>query len=403
MNNALFHTPEGVRDRYNEEIARKIAVRDKIVSNMHSFGYRDIETPTVEFFDVFNKDRGSVESRDMFKLFDKEGNTLVLRPDITPSIARAVSKYYADEDMPIRLSYCGNTYYNSASHQGRMKEVTQIGAELLGDETSDADAEIIAMLISSLLKSGLEDFQVEIGHSAFFKGLVSEAGLSEDEIEKLKDLFENKNTFGIESLLDANGNIPESYKNDLINLSQTFGPIDQISALKSKTENQLIISTIEYLEKVYQILSVYGLEKYVSFDLGILGHYKYYTGIIIQGYTYGTGEMIATGGRYDKLISQFGKDVSSVGYGLNLDLLMLAIARQGIKVETDITAEILLYEREYKDTAIKMACELRNDGHRVQLMKKFHEKSIDDYKALAERSFIEKIIYIDSQGNISEI
>lgn len=403
MNNALYHTPEGVRDRYNEESARKSAVKDKMVSVMHSFGYRDIETPTVEFFDVFNKDRGSVENRDMFKLFDKEGNTLVLRPDITPSIARAVSKYYADEDMPIRLSYCGNTFYNGASHQGKMKEITQLGAELIGDETSDADAEMIAMLISSLKEAGLEDFQVEIGHAGFFKELVAEAGLSDEEIDKLKIFYENKNTFGVEHLLEENGRVPESTKRSLLELTETFGTIDQITALKEKSDNKIVVSTIEYLEEVYRILSYYGLEKYVSFDLGILGHYKYYTGIIIQGYTYGTGEMIATGGRYDKLISQFGKDVSSVGYGINLDVLMLALSRQGISIKTDIEATILLYEREQKAMAVKLACELRQNGEHIQLMKKFHEKSIEDYKELAGRSFIGKIIYVDKSGNRSEI
>jgi ATP phosphoribosyltransferase regulatory subunit len=399
VRSTLYHTPEGVRDRYNEEIARKNTVRNRIISQMHSFGYRDIETPTVEFFDVFNKDRGSVENRDMFKLFDKEGNTLVLRPDITPSIARAVSKYFMDEDMPIRLSYCGNTFYNGSSLQGKMKEVTQLGAELIGDETSDADAEIIAMLINSLAASGLKDFQVEIGHAGFFKGLIAESNLSDEEIEQLTYFYENKNYFGIESLLEANGKVSEDCKKGLLDLTQTFGNIEQIKDLKERSGNKTVVSIIEYLEKVYDILSYYGLEKYVSFDLGILGHYKYYTGIIIQAFTYGTGEMIATGGRYDKLISQFGKDVSSVGFGINQDLLMLALSRLGIEVDTDIYADILLYEREHKKQAIEYALELRKQGRHIQLMKKFHEKSLEDYIEYAKRNFIDKIIYIDSNGN----
>lgn len=399
MKNSLLHTPEGVRDRYNQECAKKENTRKKIMNVLHSYGYRDIETPTFEFFDIFNKDRGSVESKDMFKFFDKEGNTLVLRPDITPAIARAVAKYYADEDMPVRLSYSGNTFFNSSSYQGRMKEVTQLGAELIGDETSDADAELIAMIIDSLKASGLEEFQVEIGHTGFFEGLVMEAGLSEDEEEELKLLLESKNYFGIEELLSANGNVSQACKEMILKLSETFGQIEQISAIKQLTDNRTIIASIEYLEKLYQILTAYNLEKYVFFDLGIMGHYKYYTGIIFQAYTYGTGELIVTGGRYDKLIAQFGKDTASVGFGINLDQLMLALDRQKIAVDADITASILLYEREKKDQAVRRACMLRRDGAKIQLMKKFREKTLEDYISLAKRSFIDRIYYIDADGS----
>lgn len=398
MKNSLLHTPEGVRDRYNQECAGKENTGKKIMEVLHRYGYRDIETPTFEFFDIFNKDRGSVASKDMFKSFDKEGNTLVLRPDITPSIARAVAKYYADENMPVRLSYSGNTFFNSSSYQGRMKEVTQLGAELVGDETSDADAEMIAMIIDCLRAAGLEEFQVEIGHTGFFEGLVKEAGLTEDEEDELKLLLENKNYFGIEELLSANGNVPQSCKEMILKLSGTFGQIEQISAIRQMTDNETIIATIDYLEKLYQILTFYKLEKYVYFDLGIIGHYKYYTGTIFQAYTYGTSEMIVTGGRYDRLLAQFGKDAASVGFGINLDQLMLALDRQKIAVDSDITASILLYERERKEQAISRACALRAEGVRLQLMKKFREKTLEDYMALAQRSFIDRIYYIAADG-----
>ncbi len=398
-NNSLLHTPEGVRDRYNLECARKEHTRVKIMNVLHSYGYRDIETPTFEFFDIFNKDRGSVASKDMFKFFDKEGNTLVLRPDITPAIARAVAKYYDNEDMPVRLSYCGNTFFNGSSYQGRMKEVTQLGAELIGDETSDADAELISMIIHSLKSAGLEEFQVEIGHTGFFKGLVEESGISEEEAEELKLLLESKNYFGIGELLSANPHVPTACREMILRFSETFGQIEQISDIKRVTNNKTIIAAIEYLEKLYQILTYYNLEKYVYFDLGIIGHYKYYTGIIFQAFTYGTGELIVTGGRYDRLLSQFGKDSESVGFAINLDQLMLALDRQNITVDADITASILLYEREHKERAIRCACELRGRGVKLQLMKKFHEKTIEDYIALAKRSSIDCIYYINAAGS----
>ncbi len=128
---SLLHTPEGVRDLYNEECAKKETVSAKIGAVFHRFGYRSIQTPSYEFFDIFNKDRGSVASNQMFKFFDRDGNTLVLRPDITPSIARCAAKYFMDEDMPVRLCYNGNIFINNMSLRGSLKESTVMGAEML--------------------------------------------------------------------------------------------------------------------------------------------------------------------------------------------------------------------------------------------------------------------------------
>ena len=116
----------------------------------------------------------------MYKFFDRDNNTLVLRPDITPSIARCVAKYYMDETGPLRLCYLGQTFINSTSYQGRLKQTTQTGVELIGDDTSDADGEMIAMVIDALKAAGLKEFQVELGQVEFYRGLVEESGIDEE-------------------------------------------------------------------------------------------------------------------------------------------------------------------------------------------------------------------------------
>ena len=143
MDNQLLHTPEGVRDIYRDECLKKIAVQDGIKKVFHLFGYEDIETPTFEFFDIFNKERGSVTTQEMFKLFDRDNNTLVLRPDMTPAIARCVAKYFMDSQAPLRLCYRARTFINNSSYQGRLKETTQTGAEMIGEDSPEADAEMI--------------------------------------------------------------------------------------------------------------------------------------------------------------------------------------------------------------------------------------------------------------------
>lgn len=199
----LFHTPEGVRDVYGTECAKKLYLQRKMEKIFHAYGYQSIETPTFEFFDVFGKQVGTTPSRELYKFFDREGNTLVLRPDFTPSIARAASMYYHQEDMPIRLCYSGNTFVNRSSYQGRLKESTQMGVELLGDASVDGDGEIIAMTVELLKAAGLKEFQISIGQVDFFKALVDDSGMSEETIQELRQLISNKNYFGVEELLES--------------------------------------------------------------------------------------------------------------------------------------------------------------------------------------------------------
>ena len=184
MKRQLLHTPEGVRDIYNDECEKKLILQDELLKVQKQYGYHPIQTPTFEFFDTFGREIGTTPSKDLYKFFDREGNTLVLRPDITPSIARCAAMYFGEEKMPIRLCYMGNTFLNNSSYQGRLKESTQLGAELLGDSTVDADAEIIAMVIDCLKKAGLKEFQLSVGHAEFFRGLTDAAGLKEEQEEE---------------------------------------------------------------------------------------------------------------------------------------------------------------------------------------------------------------------------
>ena len=114
----LVHTPEGVRDIYGQEFASKLHIQSMIRSKLNEFGYQDIQTPSFEFFDVFGHEVGTTPSKELYKFFDKEGNTLVLRPDFTPSIARCAAKYFMDEDIPLRFCYSGNNYINKNDIQG---------------------------------------------------------------------------------------------------------------------------------------------------------------------------------------------------------------------------------------------------------------------------------------------
>ena len=140
---------------------------------LKNYGYHAIQTPTFEYFDVFGKEVGTIPSKELYKFFDREGNTLVLRPDITPSIARMATTLYDTEKMPIRLCYKGNTFINHSSYRGRLHETTQAGAELIGLDSVEADAEMVAMAVESLKEVGLGDFQIHIGNVEFFESFIA--------------------------------------------------------------------------------------------------------------------------------------------------------------------------------------------------------------------------------------
>ena len=329
--NPILHTPEGVRDIYGSEFVQKFELQQLLYRVLAGQGYQGIETPTFEFFDVFSREVGTVPSRELYKFFDKEGNTLALRPDMTPSIARAVSKYFHDE-TPIRLCYMGNTFINYDKYQGRLKETTQLGAELMGEESVEADVELLSVLIEALKAAGLREFQVSVGQVEFFKALLKEAGIGSEAEESLRRLIADKNRFAAEELLadyELAGELREAFL-EMTTLSGTTEVIEQARAL---TKNEEALRALARLEAIYEGLKEKGCEKYITFDLSMLSKYNYYTGIVFRAYSYGYGEPVAKGGRYDTLLSHFGRQLPAVGFAIVIDQLQRALRNDGLRKE----------------------------------------------------------------------
>lgn len=398
MEKKLLHTPEGVRDIYNTECENKLYLQEQIHKTLKLYGYNDIQTPTFEFFDIFNKEKGSAPSKNLYKFFDREGNTLVLRPDMTPSIARAYAKYYMEDNMPIRFCYMGNTFINNAEHQGKLKETTHIGAELIGDNKSDADAETIALTIDALLKVGLKEFQIEIGHADYFKGLIEASNVDEETAAYLRELLSNKNYFGVEEIVSSL-NIDNNIKEAFIKLPEFVGSIEVIKKAKETVSvNELVENALDRLEKVYNILKVYGYEKYISFDLGIVSDYQYYTGIVFSGYTYGTGDAIVKGGRYDDLLKQFGKNSPSIGFCIYIDNLLIAMERQKLEIGGVSLKQVVLYDNISSKAAIELAFKLRNDNINTELIRKSSKFTLEDYIEFERKNSVSRIYHIENNN-----
>ena len=362
----IFHTPEGVRDIYSQECSRKQKLQEKLHRVFHQYGFEDIETPTFEYFEVFSKEVGTIPSRELYKFFDREGNTLVLRPDFTPSVSRACATYFNPEKEVVSLCYTGNTFINNSSFRGRLKETTQMGVERMGDDSPEADAEILAMTVECLLATGLTEFQVSVGQVDYYKAIFAQTGMSQEEEEELRELISQKNYFGVEELV-KNKNMDNSLARVLSQLPQMFGSTEVLEKAKSLTDNPQALKAVARLEEIYELLKVYGYEKYVTFDFAMLSKYHYYTGIIFQAYTYGTGEALIKGGRYNQLMKHFGKPAASIGFAIVVDNLLMALSRQKIEMEGEEGVTVITYRKENRIQAIQKAKELRAQGRNVAL------------------------------------
>lgn len=368
MENKLIHTPEGVRDNYGDELKKKLKVCSTLKTLIGRYGYEDIKTPTFEFFDIFSGNIGTIPSHELYKFFDKEGNTLALRPDFTPSIARATAKYFTDETMPLRFCYVGSTFNNSTDYQGRLKENTEIGVELINDGSEDADVEMILMTVEALISCGLKDFQISIGNLEFFKGLCGEYGIDEENELLLHEMINDKNYFGTRDILDSL-EISDDVKDIFSRIPELFGGIDILKEAESYVSNGRSKDALKRLVSIYGMLENNGVADYISFDLGMLSKYNYYTGIIFRAYTYGSGDAVIKGGRYDNLLSEFGKKAAAVGFCIRIDQLLSILERQKIDISLEKDESyLILYNSKNRGKAYEQASEIRKAGKRAVIM-----------------------------------
>ena len=393
MNTELIHTPEGVRDIYGKEYANKLTIQNILHKQIHLYGYQDIQTPTFEYFDVFGKEIGTTPAKDLFKFFDSDGNILCLRPDFTPSMARCAAKYFVDEDLPLRLSYVGNTFSNTSLLQGKLKETTQMGAELMGDDSVEADGEIIAMLIDALQQTGLKQFRVNVGEIDYFKGICEDLSLNKEQERVIRDYISNKNFFAAKEYLQSE-NIAEDKIKVIMAIEDLFGSVDMLEEAGNLSNHPLVQRAIERLKNLYDVLCAYNVEKYVSFDLGMLSSYQYYTGIIFKVYTIGIGDVVVKGGRYDKLLLYFGKNSPAIGFVIVIDDLMQALKRQKIEITAEDKNLLIVYDGLGFGEALKEAKVHRDKGINVQLMRFDVSKSKDDYDVYAKNHGIHQVIYL---------
>ncbi|MBQ4146139.1 MAG: ATP phosphoribosyltransferase regulatory subunit [Clostridia bacterium] len=325
MNECLTHTPKGLADILWEEAELKFHIESVARGIFHKNGYKMIQTPTFEYFDVYHVATPN-KAESMFKFFDVDGRMLALRPDFTTSVARLAATKPVGDKLPLRFSYSGSAFHNDeAFSQARQREFSQVGIELIGENSVAADAEVIRIAIETLVESGMSQFQIDMGQVGYFLSLVKQAKLSPDETDNLRQMINDKDFVAIESLLERI-DMPTELKKCFMEMPTQFG---EVSVVDEAMDNPCISdeakAALINLKQVYELLEEQGFGKYLSIDLGMVPHLDYYTGLIFKGVAYGVGFPICSGGRYDNLMEKFGRDLPATGVAIGVERLMAAL------------------------------------------------------------------------------
>lgn len=317
------HTPAGLTDILADEYEIKYNLESTARQIFKEHGYRMVQPPSFEYYDVY--DAAVTKAENMFKFFDVNGRMLALRPDLTTSVARMAATKPLGE-LPYRIAYSGSAFRNDeAFSNARQREFSQVGIELIGDGSANADAEVIEISILTLLKFGITDFQVDIGQVEYYKGLSALAGLDEAQSDSLREKINDKDFVAIEGILKEL-NLDSNLAKIFLELPTMFGDIDIVNnALSNDVLDNRCISALENLIGVYNILKEKGLEKYLAVDLSMVPNLDYYTGIIVKGFAKGIGFPIFSGGRYDNLTAKFGKALPATGVAMGIERVMTVL------------------------------------------------------------------------------
>lgn len=318
------HTPAGLTDILVKECELKFKIETSAREVFARHGYHVVQPPMFEYYDVY--DAAVTKAENMFKFFDNNGRMLALRPDLTTSVARIAATKPLGE-LPYRIAYSGSAFRNDETFSNdRRREFSQAGIELIGNGGTDADAEVIEIAIEALLKFGVKDFQIDMGHADYYKGLAEIAGLDPIVSDKLRANINDKDFVAIEGILDGI-DIDEKLKEVFMELPKMFGGIETaVAAAKNPIIGEKSRAALENLISVYEILKGKGLDKYISTDLGMVPNLDYYTGIIVKGFAKGVAFPICSGGRYDNLTEKFGKALPATGIAIGIERVMTALS-----------------------------------------------------------------------------
>jgi ATP phosphoribosyltransferase regulatory subunit len=318
----IHPTPSGTRDVLPDEMREMHAIAEAVRGVFGARGYGEVHTPALEYEQVLT--RGDPAAADpAYKLFDEQGNVLVLRSDMTIPIARVVSTSYATAEPPLRFCYVAHAYRSVRPQRGQDREMLQAGIELVGVPGPPGTAEALTVLCEALDAAGLTGYRVGLGDASLYAALLDAHGVPAGGRAAILHELQTRDFVGLEREVEALG-LESDATDALLGVPQLRGGAEVLDAAGPAADG---------LRGVYAALPE-AVARRVIFDLGLARSLAYYTGAVYEVYDAALGAPLGGGGRYDDLLGRFGRDLPAAGWALNVERLHIAIVgeRRGEKL-----------------------------------------------------------------------
>lgn len=370
-------TPEGTRDLLFEECNARRCVERALNTLFKSRGFDRVMTPTIEFYDVFNRDSAGRQPEELYSLIDSQGRMLVLRADSTLPIARVAATRLRDAQYPLRLYYNQSVFCRNPRYAGFNDESSQGGIELIGAKGEKADLEVLLLAVDALTACGAQDFKLELGHAGFLAAVLEQLSCSPEQKAELYVLIEAKNYSALDELLSALGDSQQTQA--IRRLPRLFGGIAILEQAQALCQSDKACEALDYLRAICAFFRQAGLESKLTLDLGLAHRSNYYTGIVFRGYMQGSGQTVLSGGRYDLLIQEFGKPLAAIGFGVEVGALAGAMLERGDQVSPPPSVVLVFAGKGRELEALLRVKELSAAGIRSEYSLSDTRKEAENY------------------------
>jgi ATP phosphoribosyltransferase regulatory subunit len=356
--------PAGVQYVFGAEARLRRAIERRVLDVFAGWSYEEVILPIFDHAALFEGGLGQGRAR-TYRFTDHEGDLLALRPELTTLVARTVGTRLRDEPSPLRLCYTGEVFRFDPPRRGRHAEFHQVGLEHLGTDRLEADLEVLLVCAEALRALGLPGFRLVLGHVGFVSGIADALELPPEVREALREQLERRDAEGVRAALA--GRAEPARVAELARLATLSGGAEVLDAALDLVKNPASRAAAAELRQVLDTAAAVGLGDAVAVDLGSVAGFDYYTGMTFQVYAPGFAASLGGGGRYDRLMAAFGRDLPAVGFSLCLDWLADAVGRAGLaeRLAPPPRAEVLADE----DLAglFRAAVAARAEGRQVEL------------------------------------
>lgn len=326
LDRSLAMIPQGVVTLLPEATVLRRKIEAKGMAVLKKYHFQEVITPLFEYLDVLSLGLGEALIAKGYKFIDRSnGRFMLLRPDITPQIARMVSMHFKDHPKPLRLGYFSNVFRHEEAHAGREREIFQIGGEIIGGEKPAEDAELLMVVVEILKALKLNQFKIVLGHAGFFKSILSHC--PPETQKEIQSSIARKEISNLESILKREKIDPKT-SGQLLEISRLFGQEDVFARARKISKDPKALKALDHLKAIYKILKQKKMDQHLLIDLGEVRDFDYYTGMVFEIFLEGVGYEIGGGGRYDDLIGKFGYDCPSRGFALDVEKIQMALTKQ---------------------------------------------------------------------------